>query len=55
MPKRSLVDVSHISSKGASMRITIPKRIAVHLGLEASDIVAFYEEEDGKIVLERLK
>ncbi len=55
MPKRSLVDVSHISSKGASMRITIPKKIGAHLGLEASDIVAFYEEEDGKIVLEKLK
>ena len=54
MAKRSLVDVSHISSKGGSMRITIPKKIGALLGLDASDIVAFYEEE-GRIVIEKLR
>ncbi len=54
MPKRTLLEVSHISSKGGSMRITIPKKIGSQLMLDSSDIVAFYEE-NGKIFIDKLR
>lgn len=52
--KRELIDVAHVSAKGTSYRITVPRKIVAILGLKDEDIVAFYRE-DGKIVLESLK
>ncbi len=52
--KRELLDVAHVSSKGTSFRITVPRKVVSVLELKDEDIVAFYLE-DGKIILESLK
>ena len=49
-----LLEVSHVSKKGASMRITVPKKAAEALDLREGEIVGFYED-DGKIVLKKMK
>ncbi len=49
-----LLEVTHISKKGASLRITLPKRAAECINAVAGDIIGFYEE-DGKIVLKKMK
>jgi AbrB family looped-hinge helix DNA binding protein len=51
MPK--LLDVSHVSKKGVSMRMTLPKIIRERLELKEEDIVGFYEE-DGKVFLKKI-
>ncbi len=45
-----LLDVSHVSKRGSSLRITLPKTIREKLGLNEGDIMGLYEEE-GKIFL----
>lgn len=51
---QQLVEVSHISKRGSSLRMTLPKKVQVKLGIEESDILGFYEE-NGKIVLKKIK
>ena len=41
-----LFDVSHVSKRGASLRITIPKKAAEVLNLGDKDIIGFYEEDE---------
>ena len=50
---QQLVDVSHLSKRGSSLRMTVPKKVQVKLGVKEEDIVGFYEE-DGKIVLKKM-
>ena len=53
---RKILDVTHISSRGSSYRITLPKKVAAKLSLSSDDdIIIFYQEEEGKISLEKLK
>lgn len=49
-----LVDITHVSRRGSSLRITIPKRVQEKLGIKEEDILGFYEE-NGKIVLKRVE
>ena len=49
MDRRQLIDVSHISSKGSSFRITLPRKIVQKLNLSPDDIIAFYEDDGIKI------
>lgn len=49
-----LVDVSHVSRRGSSLRITVPKRVQVKLGVREEDILGFYEE-DGEIMIKKLE
>ena len=49
MEKKKLIDVTHISSRGSSYRITLPKRVINRLNLKDDDIIAFYEDEGVKI------
>ena len=49
-----LLEVSHVSKRGASLRITIPKKIYEKLGIREGNIVGFYDEE-GRIIIERMK
>lgn len=49
-----LLEVSHVSKRGASLRITIPKKVALMLNLGNGDVLGFYED-DGKIVLRKMK
>ncbi len=50
---QQLIDVSHLSKRGSSLRMTVPKKVQVKLGVKEEDIVGFYEEE-GKIVLKKM-
>lgn len=49
-----LIDVSHVSKRGASLGITLPKATHEKLGLNESDIVGFYEE-NGSIFIRKIK
>ena len=49
-----LLEVSHVSKKETSLRITIPKRAAEAMNLREGDIVGFYED-NGNIVLRKMK
>lgn len=49
MDKKKLLDVTHISSRGSSYRITLPKRVISRLNLKDDDIIAFYEDDGVKI------
>ncbi len=51
---RTLIDVSHVSKKSKSLRITLPKKVIDELRIQPSEILGYYLE-DGKIVLEKLK
>ena len=51
---QQLLEVSHVSKRGVSLRITIPKKAAEALDLEEGDIVGFYENS-GNIVLRKMK
>ena len=50
---QQLVEVSHLSKRGSSLRMTLPKKVQIKLGVKEEDIVGFYEE-DGKIVLKKM-
>lgn len=39
-----VLDVTHISSRGSSFRITLPERVIKKLRLAEDDIVTFYED-----------
>lgn len=49
-----LVEVSHVSRRGSSIRITLPKKIQEKLGVKEGDILGFYEEE-GSVFLRKMK
>ena len=49
-----VIDVSHISSRGSSFRITLPRKVIAKMGLDKDDIVTFVEK-DGEIVLRKIK
>lgn len=49
-----LLEVSHVSSRGSSLRITVPKKAAEALDLREGDIVGFYEDS-GNIILKKIK
>ena len=48
-----LLDVSHVSKKGVSMRMTLPKIIREKLELKDGDILGFYED-NGDIVIKKM-
>ena len=48
------LDVSHISSRGESFRLTLPRKIIKKLGLNPDDLIIF-GEKDGDIVLRKMK
>lgn len=50
---QQLVDVSHISKRGSSLRMTLPKKIQAILDVKEEDIIGFYEE-NGKIILKKI-
>ena len=52
MPK--LLDVSHVSKRGSSLRITLPKTICEKLGVKEEDIVGFYED-NGNIIIKKIE
>lgn len=49
-----LVDVSHVSRRGTSFRITVPRNVAEKIGAQEQDIVGFYEE-GGRVLLKKME
>ena len=49
-----ILDVSRISSRGSSFRITLPSKIIRKLSLKPDDLIV-YGEKDGEIVLRKMK
>lgn len=51
---RTLIDVSHVSKRGSSLRITLPKKVAEKLGIDPEDILGYYFDGT-RVVLEKMK
>ena len=49
-----LLEVTHVSKGGSSLRITLPKIVGEKLGTSPGDVVGFYEE-DGKVMIQKMK
>lgn len=49
-----LIDISHVSKRGSSLRITVPKRVQSKLGIKEEDILGYYED-DGKVILKKME
>lgn len=49
-----LLDVSHVSKRGSSLGITLPKTIREKIGLKEGDVVGFYED-NGNIIIKKMK
>ena len=49
-----LLDVAHVSKRGVSMRMTLPKIIRERLKIKDGDILGFYEE-NGQVIIKRME
>ena len=49
-----ILDVTHISSRGSSFRITLPKRVIKKMDLKEDDIITFVEDGN-RVYIETLK
>jgi AbrB family looped-hinge helix DNA binding protein len=49
-----LLEVTHVSRRGASLRITLPKSVGEKLGIGPGDVLGFYEE-DSRITIQKIK
>lgn len=49
-----LVDTTHVSKRGTSLRVSVPQKVAELLGISFDEVVGFYVDEDGRIVLKRM-
>ena len=49
-----VLDVTHISSRGSSFRITLPERVIKKLRLAEDDIVTFYEDGN-RVYIDKLE
>jgi len=45
-----LLDASHVSKRGTSLKVTLPKRIAEILGAGEREVLGFYEEGGGIMI-----
>ncbi len=54
MTIEKLIAVTRTSSRGSSIRITLPKEIAEQLKIGEKDHVGFYEN-NGKIVIKKIE
>ncbi|KAA8923407.1 AbrB/MazE/SpoVT family DNA-binding domain-containing protein [Thermoplasma sp.] len=48
------MDVSHVSSRGSSLRITIPKKVIQRLDIKPEDIIGFFDD-DGRVTIEKIE
>lgn len=39
-----LLDIAHISKRGSSMRITLPKKVADMIGAKEEKIIGYYRD-----------
>ena len=48
-----LIEVTHISKRGTSLRITLPKKAAEALKANSGDIIGFYQES-GRVFVKKM-
>jgi AbrB family looped-hinge helix DNA binding protein len=51
--KIRLVDVAHVSKRGSSLRISIPKKVAESIGVSEGEILGFYSDGE-RIFVEKI-
>lgn len=49
-----LIDVTHVSKRGTSLRITIPKKVLEKLTVKEEDIIGFYLEGE-MVILKKME
>ncbi|MCL5955112.1 MAG: AbrB/MazE/SpoVT family DNA-binding domain-containing protein [Candidatus Thermoplasmatota archaeon] len=49
-----MLDVSHVSKRGSSLRITLPRKVSERLGINPEDILGYYFDGDA-VILEKMK
>lgn len=52
---KKIMDIARMTKRGASIRVTIPKKVLKKLNFKDEDLIAFYESEDGRIYIDLLK
>ena len=48
--KLMLLDVTHASRRGTSLRISLPKKVSDKLGIKPEDIIGFYTDGERVII-----
>lgn len=54
MAQEKLLDVAHVTRRGSSLRVTVPKLIAAELELKPEDILGFYVLDD-RIIIKKVE
>lgn len=52
--EKKLVDVAHVSKRGSSLRISIPRKVAESIGISEGEILGFYSDGE-RIFVERME
>lgn len=52
--EKKLIDVAHVSKRGSSLRISIPKKVAESIGISEGEILGFYSDGE-RIFVERIE
>ncbi len=50
-----LIDVSHVSKRGLSLRFTLPKSLWKMLDIDEEKCTIGFYEMDGKIIIQKMK
>ncbi|MEM0156393.1 MAG: AbrB/MazE/SpoVT family DNA-binding domain-containing protein [Thermoplasmataceae archaeon] len=53
MSEKTLIEVTHVSRRGVSLRVTLPKKVGEMLNIVPGDIVGFYSSEKN-IIIEKM-
>lgn len=53
-PETTLLETTRLS-KSKSLRMSLPKRIASKLEVGPEDIIGFYVNEDGTVIIKKLR
>lgn len=53
MAGKTLIEVTHVSRRGASLRVTLPKKVGEKLSISPGDIIGFYSD-DNRVTIEKM-
>jgi AbrB family looped-hinge helix DNA binding protein len=53
MEESKLVNIAHVSKRGSSLRISIPKKVADSIGISEGEILGFYYDGE-RIFVEKM-
>ena len=51
--EKKLIDVAHVSKRGSSLRISIPRKVAESIGVCEGEILGFYSDGE-KMFIEKM-